>query len=170
MSNGLTSDYLHELFDWFSGDIWFNPWSAKLHNLNFHPPEVVPRYRGRQLQVGENNSYVFNLIIGPHFFIDIYSGFRVELARKRIIYMDPTKTRVKKKIWKWGNSHICQSQHDDFEQVIPNRLTAGKLPGDMGRRNDMITIAINYYFYWSFFNIYITEILPTSEHCWNLYE
>ena len=39
----------------------FNPYSAKLHNLNFHPLKVVSRYRDPQLQVGENLSYLFNL-------------------------------------------------------------------------------------------------------------
>ena len=29
--------------------------------LNFHPLEVVSRYRDPQLQVGENYSYLFNL-------------------------------------------------------------------------------------------------------------
>ena len=32
----------------------------KLRNLNFHPLEVVSRYRYPQLQVGENYSYLFN--------------------------------------------------------------------------------------------------------------
>ena len=31
-----------------------NPLNAKIHNLNFHPLEVVSRYRDPQLQVGEN--------------------------------------------------------------------------------------------------------------------
>ena len=38
----------------------FNPQSAKLNHLNFHPLEVVSRYRDPQLQVGENYSYLFN--------------------------------------------------------------------------------------------------------------
>ena len=38
-----------------------DPWTAKLNNLNFHPLEVVSRYRDPQLQVGENYSYSFNL-------------------------------------------------------------------------------------------------------------
>ena len=29
--------------------------------LNFHPLEVVSRYRDSQLQVAENHSYLFNL-------------------------------------------------------------------------------------------------------------
>ena len=33
--------------------------TAKLQNLNFHPLEVVSRYRDPQLQVGENYSYLF---------------------------------------------------------------------------------------------------------------
>ena len=33
---------------------------AKIINLNFYPLEVVSRYRDRQLQVGENYSYLFN--------------------------------------------------------------------------------------------------------------
>ena len=39
----------------------FNPLTAKLACLNFHPLEVVGRYRDPQLQVGENHSYLFNL-------------------------------------------------------------------------------------------------------------
>ena len=35
--------------------------SATLYNLNFHPLEVVSRYRDPQLQVGENYSCLFNL-------------------------------------------------------------------------------------------------------------
>ena len=38
-----------------------NPLAAKLFNFNFHPLEVVSRYRDPQLQVGENYSYPFNL-------------------------------------------------------------------------------------------------------------
>ena len=40
-----------------------NPLTAKLHtcNLNFHPLEVVSRYRDSQLQVGGNCPYLFNL-------------------------------------------------------------------------------------------------------------
>ena len=37
---------------------------ARLCNLNFHPLEVVSRYRDPQLQVGENYSYLFSL--GAH--------------------------------------------------------------------------------------------------------
>ena len=33
-----------------------NPLTAKLFNLNFHPPEVVSRWRDPQLQVSENYS------------------------------------------------------------------------------------------------------------------
>ena len=35
--------------------------TGRLCCLNFHPLEVVSRYRGPQLQVGENYSYLFNL-------------------------------------------------------------------------------------------------------------
>ena len=34
---------------------------AKVSYLNFHPLEVVSRYRETQLQVGENYLYMFNL-------------------------------------------------------------------------------------------------------------
>ena len=34
---------------------------AKLSYLNFHPFEIVSRYRDSQFQVGENYSYLFNL-------------------------------------------------------------------------------------------------------------
>ena len=34
---------------------------ADLDNLNFHPLEVVSRYRDPQLQVGENYPYLLNL-------------------------------------------------------------------------------------------------------------
>ena len=36
----------------------FNPLTAKLFNLNFHPLEVVSRWRDPQLQVSENYSYL----------------------------------------------------------------------------------------------------------------
>ena len=39
-----------------------NPCSVTKNNLNFHPLEVVSRYRDPQLQVGENYSCLFNLI------------------------------------------------------------------------------------------------------------
>ena len=42
----------------------FNHLNAKLISLNFHPLEVVPRYRDPQLQVGENCSYLF--ILSPN--------------------------------------------------------------------------------------------------------
>ena len=32
----------------------FNLYPAKLNNLNFHPLEIVSRYRNPQLQVAEN--------------------------------------------------------------------------------------------------------------------
>ena len=35
-------------------DLRFNPLAAKLFNLNFHPLEVVPRWRDPQLQVSGN--------------------------------------------------------------------------------------------------------------------
>ena len=38
----------------------FNPLTAKLFNLNFHPPEVVSRWRDPQLQVSENYSDLQN--------------------------------------------------------------------------------------------------------------
>ena len=38
-----------------------NPEDAKLRKFNFHPLEVVSRYRDSQLQVGENYSYLVNL-------------------------------------------------------------------------------------------------------------
>ena len=37
-----------------------NPYPAKLIYLNFHPLEVVSRYRDPQLRVGEKYSYLFN--------------------------------------------------------------------------------------------------------------
>ena len=40
-----------------------NPCPAKLNNLNFHPLEVVYRYRDPQLQVAKNYSYLFHLSI-----------------------------------------------------------------------------------------------------------
>ena len=39
------------------GAIHIDPYSAKLNNLNFHPLEVVSRYRDPQLQVAENINY-----------------------------------------------------------------------------------------------------------------
>ena len=38
-----------------------NPFPAELNNLNFHPLEVVARYRDPQLQVGGNYSCSVNL-------------------------------------------------------------------------------------------------------------
>ena len=38
------------------------PLPAMLFNLYFHRLEVVSRYRDPQLQVGEHNSYLLNLI------------------------------------------------------------------------------------------------------------
>ena len=35
--------------------------TSKLNHLNFHPLELVSRYRDPQLQVGENYSHLFNL-------------------------------------------------------------------------------------------------------------
>ena len=42
---------------------FINPYPAKVIYLNFHPLEIVSRYRDPQLQVGENYSYLFDL--GP---------------------------------------------------------------------------------------------------------
>ena len=39
----------------------YNPYPAKVIYLNFHPLEVVSRYRDPQLQVGENCAYLFIL-------------------------------------------------------------------------------------------------------------
>ena len=36
--------------------VGFNPLTAKLFNLNFHPPEVLYRLRDPQLHVSENHS------------------------------------------------------------------------------------------------------------------
>ena len=36
--------------------VLFNPLTAKLFNMNFHPLEIVSRWRDPQLQVGENYS------------------------------------------------------------------------------------------------------------------
>ena len=38
-----------------------NPHAAKSTYLNFHPLEVVSRYRDPQLQVAQNYFYLFNL-------------------------------------------------------------------------------------------------------------
>ena len=38
----------------------YHPHPAKLIYLNFHPLEVVSRYRDPQLQVAENYSFLFN--------------------------------------------------------------------------------------------------------------
>ena len=40
----------------------FTPFPAELPYLNFHPLEIVSRYRDPQLQVAENYSYLFNFI------------------------------------------------------------------------------------------------------------
>ena len=44
----------------YSG-LGFNSYPAELIYLNFHPLEVVSRYRDPQLQVSENYAYLFNL-------------------------------------------------------------------------------------------------------------
>ena len=49
--HGILETYLH-----FSVN-WLNLLLAKLCNLNFHPLEVVSRYRDPQLQVKENYSF-----------------------------------------------------------------------------------------------------------------
>ena len=41
----------------------FNPYPAKLTYFNFHPLEVVSRYRDPQLQLDENYAYLFNLMV-----------------------------------------------------------------------------------------------------------
>ena len=51
----------HKVFDY----MYFHSSTAKLNELNFHPLEVVSRYRDPQLQVGENYSYLF--ILRPNF-------------------------------------------------------------------------------------------------------
>ena len=38
-----------------------NSYHSKLIDLNFHPLEVVSRYRDPPLQVDENDSYLFDL-------------------------------------------------------------------------------------------------------------
>ena len=40
----------------------FNPQTARLNNLNLHPPEVEDRGSETQFQVGENYAYIFFLI------------------------------------------------------------------------------------------------------------
>ena len=42
-------------------NVIINPLNAKLYNLNFHPFEIVARYRDPQLQMGENYSHLLNL-------------------------------------------------------------------------------------------------------------
>ena len=51
----------NDSFSSIVSEVSFNPQIAKLNNLNFHPLEVVSRYRDPQLQVGDNYSYLFNL-------------------------------------------------------------------------------------------------------------
>ena len=41
----------------------FNPLTAKLFNHNFHPLEVVSRWRDPQLQVSENYSDVWKVVL-----------------------------------------------------------------------------------------------------------
>ena len=42
-------------------DCWIKQYD--LNSLNFHPRKVVSRYRDPQLQVGENYSHLFKLIL-----------------------------------------------------------------------------------------------------------
>ena len=63
-----------------------NPFLAKLSHLNFHPLEVVSRYRDPQLQVEENYSYLFNL--RPKHF-QIFNSFRPEFIIAIFIHYKP---------------------------------------------------------------------------------
>ena len=55
--------YWRAVFLYIGLYMYTNPWSIKfinLNNLDFHPLEVVSRYRDPQLQEGEN--YAYNLL------------------------------------------------------------------------------------------------------------
>ena len=41
--------------------LWLNPLTARLYNLNFHPLEVVSCWRDPQLQLSENYSDLTNI-------------------------------------------------------------------------------------------------------------
>ena len=41
--------------------VMVNHLGDKINNFNFHPFQVVSRYRDPQLEMGENYSYLFNL-------------------------------------------------------------------------------------------------------------
>ena len=45
-----------------------------LNNLNFHPFEVVARYRDPQLQMGENYAYWFNSRPFANFDVEAYNA------------------------------------------------------------------------------------------------
>ena len=66
--------------------VWtVNPLTAKLFNLNFHPPEVVSRWRDPQLQVSENYSdltkwrlTVFEYCwLMSHFIFNMFKGWYI---------------------------------------------------------------------------------------------
>ena len=46
--------------------LYFNPSTAKLFGINFHPLEVVSRWRDPQLQVSENYSDLITWELGPN--------------------------------------------------------------------------------------------------------
>ena len=57
----------------------FKGYNAKFNHLNFHPFEVVSRYRDPQLQVGENYSYFetkhVHILLFKHIFHSQYQCF-----------------------------------------------------------------------------------------------
>ena len=63
-----------------------NPLAARLCNRNFHPLEIVPRYREPQFQEGENYSRSFNFV--QYFAVTSYWA-RIADPRPVIWYADP---------------------------------------------------------------------------------
>ena len=63
----LTSLAQIQLIRHVNSTVWVNPLTAKLFDWNFHPLEVVSRWRDPQLQVGENYSWLDKMEINDIF-------------------------------------------------------------------------------------------------------
>ena len=84
-------------------DADINPLAAKLFNLNFHPLEVVSRWRDPQLQVSENysdltkwRSTLFKFCwLMSHFIFNIFKILKVLIKMKTRIYAAPAVKGLK---------------------------------------------------------------------------
>ena len=83
----------------------FNPLTAKLFNLNFHPLEVVTRWRDPQLQASENYSYLakwrltvfkYNWLMSHFIFVICWKGGTVLIKNENSNICDTGGYRVNK--------------------------------------------------------------------------